>query len=391
MIDDSDIHGMIDAGEATRRLGVSFATLYSYVSRGLIHSEAQPGSSRTRLYSAADIERLIWQKTLARKPSSAAATALSWGLPVLETRISQIQNGMLTYRGRDILELADSHTLEDVAMLLWNAPVNPFVAADFDIADIPGWSETAKLLIDDPVIDRSITLMSFVRRSVKESDDVFVSAARLVRAITATVVTSPPDIGKTLHEALATCWNAPAAADIIRRVLVCCAEHELNTSSFSVRVAASTDVDLATCLLTGLTAYCGYEHSGVVTEARELVRQAMAGEDLTRLITSRTRSTAPLAGFFHRLYPDGDPRAREILTRLEIPAPVARLIETIGHITGLKPNIELALVVVERVYKLPLGAAEAMFITGRSVGWMSHAMEQKLSGIRIRPRASAGR
>ncbi|MEN3262099.1 citrate/2-methylcitrate synthase [Sodalis endosymbiont of Spalangia cameroni] len=390
-MDDSDNHGMIDAGEATRRLRVSFATLYSYVSRGLIHSEAQPGNTRTRLYSTADIERLIWQKTLARKPAAAAATALSWGLPVLETRISQIQNGMLTYRGRNILELADTSTLEDVAMLLWNAPVNPFAAARFTRAAIPGWSEAAERLRDDPVIDRAITLMSFVRRVLKDADDSSVLAAQLVQAMAAAVVTGTPDVERPLHEALAACWHAPAAADIIRRVLVCCAEHELNTSSFSVRVAASTDVDLATCLLTGLTAYCGYEHSGVVLEARELLRQVMAQEDPTPLIASLTQTGVPVAGFFHRLYPDGDPRAREILSHLSVPAPVARTIEAIGQITGLKPNIELALVIVEQVYRLPVGAAEAMFITGRSVGWISHAMEQKMSGIRIRPRASAGR
>jgi len=44
-------------------------------------------------------------------------------------------------------------------------------------------------------------------------------------------------------------------------------------------------------------------------------------------------------------------------------------------------------VIVEEAYDLPPGGAEAMFATGRSVGWIAYAMEQKASGERIRPRA----
>src|SRR5689334_17890301 len=98
---------LIDADEATRRLHVSRATLYAYVSRGLIRSEPQIGKARTHLYALADVERLVWRKTRARKPTAAAATALSWGLPVLETSLSQIERGALTYRGQPIEELAE--------------------------------------------------------------------------------------------------------------------------------------------------------------------------------------------------------------------------------------------------------------------------------------------
>ncbi len=386
-MDGEELHGLIDAQEATRLLGVNFATLYAYVSRGQIHSEAQPGNARARLYSSADVERLVWRKTRARKPSAAAATALSWGLPVLETHLSQIENGMLTYRGHDVAELAHGSSLENMATLLWNTPADPFQQARFNPADVPGWVQTAKLLERDRVIDRAIALMSLVRRTESRDVDNFISAARLVQALAATVVTSPLKTQGYLHDALAEAWGRPQAADAIRRVLVCSADHELNTSTFTVRVAASTDVDLATCLLTGLTAFCGYEHTGLVAEARKLLNEAAETRDLEGLVEHKIRLANPLPCFFHRLYPDGDPRAEEILAHVELPPAAGRLIESVGRKTGLRPNIELALVIVEATYKLPPGAAEAMFATGRSVGWIAHALEQKASGVRIRPRA----
>jgi citrate synthase len=48
----------VDAGEATRLLGVSRQTLYAYVSRGFVRSEAVPGTSRARRYAREDVERL---------------------------------------------------------------------------------------------------------------------------------------------------------------------------------------------------------------------------------------------------------------------------------------------------------------------------------------------
>jgi citrate synthase len=51
-------HSWIAAGDASRLLGVSRATLYAYVSRGFIRSQATPGTTRERLYSHDDVERL---------------------------------------------------------------------------------------------------------------------------------------------------------------------------------------------------------------------------------------------------------------------------------------------------------------------------------------------
>ncbi len=48
----------LSAGRAAEELGVSLATLYAYVSRGMIRSEAVEGKGRDRRYRAEDVRRL---------------------------------------------------------------------------------------------------------------------------------------------------------------------------------------------------------------------------------------------------------------------------------------------------------------------------------------------
>src|SRR5580693_984830 len=84
--------------EAARRLGVSAATLYAYVSRGLLRSEAVDGR-RERRYRADDISRLKRRRDVGRKAESIANHALDFGTPVLESALTLIEDGRLYYRG----------------------------------------------------------------------------------------------------------------------------------------------------------------------------------------------------------------------------------------------------------------------------------------------------
>ena len=105
--------------EATKELGVSAATLYAYVSRGLIRSEPVDGKKRVRRYHREDLQRLKERKELRRNPAKLAEQALHWGAPVLESAITLIANGRLYYRGHDVLALAATRTVEEVAGLIW--------------------------------------------------------------------------------------------------------------------------------------------------------------------------------------------------------------------------------------------------------------------------------
>ena len=109
----------LSAQEAAELLGISKATLYSYVSRGLIRSEETGAADRTRRYNRADVLALQQRKAVRRNPAQAAAQALDFGAPVLESAITLIDDGRLYYRGREAVELAATHRFEEVACWLW--------------------------------------------------------------------------------------------------------------------------------------------------------------------------------------------------------------------------------------------------------------------------------
>src|SRR5262245_14714099 len=95
----SQLPPWIDAAEASRVLKVSRTTLYAYVSRGFIRSQSTPGSSRERCYSRDDVEGLRLRTEARRDPGKAAARALQWGVPILESSIALIDGSRLFYRG----------------------------------------------------------------------------------------------------------------------------------------------------------------------------------------------------------------------------------------------------------------------------------------------------
>src|SRR5918998_1635668 len=107
----------LDAGRAAEELGVSLRTLYAYVSRSMIRSEATSG--RERRYRAEDVRRLNERKQRRRDPDLVVEGALHWGTPVMESAITLIEDDRLYYRGRDAVVLAAGSTIEEVAALIW--------------------------------------------------------------------------------------------------------------------------------------------------------------------------------------------------------------------------------------------------------------------------------
>jgi citrate synthase len=109
-------------------------------------------------------------------------------------------------------------------------------------------------------------------------------------------------------------------------------------------------------------------------------------------IAARLERGEHVPGFGHRLYPQGDPRATVLLAALDLDPWLREVFAAVEELTGARPNIDTALVALERTLRLPPGAALAIFAVGRTVGWIAHALEQRRDGRLIRPRASyAGR
>lgn len=369
---------LVSAREASRILGIRLASLYAYVSRGQIRALPDPADPRARLYRRDDIEALLERKSRQSRPAAAAATALDWGMPVLTTRLSGIGDGRLAYRGRDAVALAEAASLEEIAALLW----------DCDGVEFRGQIAKPAPPAGSP-IDRAVAALASELPGATPAGPAALRgprAGRLIRIIAVAAADRWLADGP-LHAAIAATWQAPAAADAIRRALVLVADHELNASTFAARVAASTGAPLAHALVAGLVTLAGPAHGGATGRVSALLDEAARLGDGAAAVDARLRRGDDLPGFGHRLYPDGDPRAQALMGAFDI-GPLERAVaESAEAMTGLAPTIDFALVALERRFKLPRQAALALFATGRSVGWIAHALEQAGSGQLIRPRA----
>ncbi len=173
----------------------------------------------------------------------------------------------------------------------------------------------------------------------------------------------------------------------MRRALVLCADHELNPSTFAVRVVAATGASLAACVLAGLAALTGPSHGAFTDRVRAVVTEPGALRDPHQTFAARLARGEQLPGFGHRLYPGGDPRAADLLAALGPHEQWDKLIAAGEELTGQRAMIDVAMVALEHRLGLPLGAAMSLFAAGRVAGWIAHALEQRKDQPLIRPRA----
>jgi citrate synthase len=360
---------LLRSADAAGRLGIRPASLYSYVSRGLVRSFASPDDPRQRLYAADDVEALVERRVRFRRPAAAAATALDWGLPVLETSITQIEDGRLFYRGRDAVALAEEASFEEAAELLIGRPLKPGSAL----------RSLARRQLGEmsDFLGRAVGLLATMRGDASDP-------AAILRVMAFAGSGTRP--GVSLQHHLARAWGlGEPGQDAIRRALVLFADHELSTSAFAVRVVASTGARLAEAVIAGLAALSGPRHGGATERVRALFEGAARLGGAKRLADAM-RPEGSLIGFQHPLYPNGDPRARALIDRLPLRAGDARILDDLAAAGG-RPSIDVALVLLERSFGLPKGAAFILFAVGRTAGWLAHALEQQAQGTLIRPRA----
>ena len=112
------------AREASAELAISQATLYAYVSRGLIRSEPSQ-DSRSHRYRAEDVRTPEGAAHAAPEPRG--MRSFDADLPVINSAIATITEDGPIYRGVNCVDLAQRDTLEHAATLLWDVSgADPF-------------------------------------------------------------------------------------------------------------------------------------------------------------------------------------------------------------------------------------------------------------------------
>ncbi len=399
----------VTAEEAARWLGVNRATLYAYVSRGLVRSEAVPGT-KARRYHRADVEALA--KRGRGAGPKASATALRFGEPLLESGLTLIQGGRIYYRGRDAAELARSQTFEAVAGLLWAGELGDerWPQADLDARLV---ARAARLVARASPIERAMAGLGAVglgdeTRFAVMREQVARSGRRIVRAVVALMApesrvaaaVAAPSTAEALWVALSEGGTAPDAASLraLDAALVVCADHELNASTFAARVAASTGANLYAVVSAALAALSGPRHGGASDRVEAMLREIERDPaGVPAAVAARLARGEGVVGYGHPLYPDGDPRFSELTRRArDLPlkksrrqaiARVDEANETARRLGYGEPTLDVGLVALRMALGLPAGSAAAIFAAGRTAGWIAHALEQSASDSILRPRA----
>jgi citrate synthase len=384
----------LSASDAARTLGVTTATLYAYVSRGLIRSE--PGADgRRRRYRADDVEQLISRRVLRRDPAAAVQDALHWGAPVLDSALTLIRDGRLYYRGRDAAALATRARLEDVAALLW---LNEEDAGSVLVQPAPPPPPLPRVDPPAPLLEAFQTALAAAGSAdVAAADPRPAGAARsgirILRLLAALATATPPSPAPAA-ETLSRAWTGgDAFRPLLDTALILCADHELNVSSFTVRCVASAGATPYAAVIAGLSALSGHRHGGVIERVSTLFEDA-AGSGAGPAVAALLRRGENVPGFGHRLYPGGDVRAdvllKEIRDRCPDPGlitPAERVMDLVHTSLDLRPTIDAALAVLVRALALPREAAFGLFAIGRTVGWIAHTIEEQQTNRLIRPRA----
>ncbi|HUN04971.1 MAG TPA: citrate/2-methylcitrate synthase [Aggregatilineales bacterium] len=407
----------LSAEDACALLGIKAATLYAYVSRGLIRSESSDDSSRERRYLTEDVEALARRKAERKDPATVARSALDWGSPLLDSELTLIDGHRLYYRGLDATVLAREWSLEQVAALLWlddrSAAQKIFTAAEQSRDTIHGVrpepvrpdiiTQVGSLGLP-PLNAMQVALALAVEEDVRAFDlsreSVAQTGARILHLLTAAVITSENrgvDADGNTAQMLAQAWQVDAVA-LLNAALVLCADHELNASSFAGRITASAEATPYAVVLAGLAALSGVRHGAHTARVRALLESIPSPEQARPVLRDRLRRGEDIPGFGHRLYLEGDPRADTLLGLLqEIPVRTPFMASARERIdaarsegellTGKLVSVDFALVALELTLGLPRGSALTLFALGRTVGWIAHAIEQYESGQLLRPRA----
>jgi citrate synthase len=398
---------LLTAAEAARRLGVKPATIYAYVSRGVL-ARTRATDGRASLFRAEEVERLA-RRGRPRRPAGAADITV-------ESAITEITGDSLRFRGLDATRLAISRTFEEVAELLWTGefrvPREPWRARPAALA--AGRAAQAALPAGTLPLERLqviVPAMAATDPLRLQLDPAAVLAAG--RNIIAGMVDCLPgkdpggtDAGGGIAGRL---WSRLYAGNgpgnrqslpdhglllALSAALVLLADHELAASTLAARAAASVRADPYAVVGTGLGAVSGALHGGASLGAETLMAAASGPDDVPRVVGELLRRGEKVPGFGHFVYRGGDPRAilllglvRRAAPRSDQPAVADAVFAEVRQKSLPEPNIDFVLATLVRVAGMVRGAGEAIFAVARTAGWIAHALEAYSGPGPLRPRA----
>jgi citrate synthase len=336
------------------------------------------------------------------------------GVVAFETEIAEPdkEGSALRYRGVDIEELAGPVPFEQVWGLIVNGSLDrglPLPAPRCESVSRTG-DARVDLQATLPTLAPAWSLRQLVDIGEDQARD---DLARLSSASLSIVAQSlrgdaPPvpeeqvAAGKTAAEQFLIRWRGevdPRHAKAIDVYWVSAAEHGMNASTFTARIAASTGADCAACLASAVGALSGPLHGGAPARVLPMLDAVAESGDPERYVHELLERGERIMGFGHRVYRAEDPRARVLRrTAQELGSPRVEVAEALERAAiaalrekhperPLETNVEFWGAVVLELAEVPAAVTPALFACARTAGWSAHIVEQRRTGRLIRPSA----
>jgi citrate synthase len=255
----------LDADEAARLLGVKPATLYSYVSRGLLHRRRDDEGRRSRF----DRAELLALRQRARPRSGEHDL-------VFPSAVTTLGPDRPFFRGIDACRLAGEVGYEVAAELLWTGTLQPAATGWEPLATgLPTAVAAQTALPTDALpLDRLQVIVTTLAvcdplRFNLDPDAVAATGRALIAGMVAGL---PVQAGRSrdrsgrvaerLWARLTPTRPTPELVRVLDAALVVLADHELAASTVAARVAASVKADPYAVVSAALGVVSGPMHGG---------------------------------------------------------------------------------------------------------------------------------
>ncbi len=347
------------------------------------------------------------------------------GVVVNTTNISHVfgEEGRLVYRGYEINQLATKASYEEVSYLLWNGHLPN--RAELDELDrtmraqreLPEAAMVALQALPESTgpMDALRTVASATGAALPIDGTPTYEQAVAFTARFPTMVAAfnrhrngqrpiapNPGLGHAANYLYMLTGEVPPENHVksLDTYLVLLADHSMNASTFTTRVIASTESDLASCVVGGIGALKGPLHGGAPELVMDMLDEIGTVSNIKPWIDEALNTHRKIMGFGHRVYRTTDPRAeilREMARQSSTPEFFALASGTeqyaIRVLNERKPerrlytNVEFYSASVLNSVGLPRDLFPSTFAVSRVAGWTAHILEQLIGNRLIRPQS----
>ncbi|RIO41395.1 citrate synthase [Staphylococcus pasteuri] len=348
------------------------------------------------------------------------------GVIAAETKISSIIDSQLTYAGYDIDDLAENAQFEEIIFLLWNYRLpnkEELQELKSKLYEYMTLNPRVYKHFEEYVTDK-VHPMTALRTSVSyiahfdpdaedESDDKKYERAIRIQAKVASLVTAFSRVREG-KEPLKPNSDLSYAANFLymlkgelptdieeeafNKALILHADHELNASAFTARCAVSSLSDMYSGIVAAVGSLKGPLHGGANERVMAMLQEVGSLDNVDKYLDEKFANKEKIMGFGHRVYKEGDPRAkylREMSRKITEETGKSELYEMslaiekrIKEEKGLIPNVDFFSATVYHSMDIQHDLFTPIFAVSRTSGWIAHILEQYRDNRIMRPRAN---